>query len=132
MLQEIVDMFPESEILKADGYDNCILGFDYSWEGNIRLIYSVNKILKELVADGMNEEDAIEHFEFNMRGGYVGDQTPIWCQDDLIDDERGSSMQHTWGNVFDKYMTSKGVSDLHDFIEWLYNNYEYPYPKNNL
>jgi len=31
----------------------------------------------------MDDMDAIEHFEFNMRGGYVGEQTPIWCQDDL-------------------------------------------------
>lgn len=74
---------PEVEILKADGYDECVLGYDYSWDGVIRLIYSVKKILESLEADGLTPEDAIEHFEFNMRGGYVGEQTPIWCQDDF-------------------------------------------------
>jgi hypothetical protein len=84
MLDDILEQYPDQEILKADGFDNCILGYDYSPEGNIRLIYSVKKILDSLVADEeMNEEDAIEYFEYNIRGGYVGDQTPIWCQDDF-------------------------------------------------
>jgi len=84
MLQEIVDMFPESEILKCDGYDDCILGYDYNWDGNIRLIYSVKAILDKMVKeDGISDEEAIEHFDFNFRGAYMGEKTPIWCQDDL-------------------------------------------------
>jgi hypothetical protein len=31
----------------------------------------------------MNEEEAIEHFDFNVRGGCVGEKTPIWCPDDF-------------------------------------------------
>jgi len=77
-------MFPESEILKCDGYDDCILGYDYNWDGNIRLIYSVKAILDKMVKeDGISDEEAIEHFEFNFRGAYMGEKTPIWCQDDL-------------------------------------------------
>ena len=84
MLQEIVEMFPESEILKCEGYDDCILGFDYNWDGNIRLIYSVKAILDKMVKeDGLSDEEAIEHFEFNFRGSYLGEKTPIWCQDDF-------------------------------------------------
>lgn len=84
MLQEIVEMFPESEILKCDGYDDCILGFDYNWDGKIRLIYSVKAILDKMVKEeGLSNDDAIEHFEFNFRGAYMGENTPIWCQDDL-------------------------------------------------
>jgi len=84
MLQEIVDMFPESEILKCDGYDDCILGYDYNWDGNIRLIYSIKAILDKMVKeDGISDDEAIEHFEFNFRSGYHGEKTPIWCQDDL-------------------------------------------------
>lgn len=87
MLDDILEYWdavsPEAEILKADGYDNCVIGFDYSWDGTIRLIYSVKAILNELLAEGMSEEEAIEYFEFSMRGDYVGEQTPIWCQDDF-------------------------------------------------
>ena len=83
-LEEIIEQYPDEEILKADGFDNCILGYEYNWDGNIRLIYSVKAMLEELVvSEGMTEEDAIEHFEYNIRGGYVGEKTPIWCQDDF-------------------------------------------------
>lgn len=83
-LDDIIEQWPEASFLKADGYDDCILGYEYDWNGNMRLIYSVKAILDKMVTeDEMSEEDAIEHFEFNMRGGYVGEQTPIWCQDDF-------------------------------------------------
>jgi hypothetical protein len=83
-LEEIIEQYPDEEILKADGFDNCILGYEYNWDGNIRLIYSVKAMLEELVvSEGMTDEDAIEHFEYNIRGGYVGEKTPIWCQDDF-------------------------------------------------
>lgn len=82
-LQRILDYLPEEEILKADGYDDCIIGYEYGADC-VRLIYSVKKILNKLVKqDYMTDDEAIEHFEFNMRGGYVGEQTPIWCQDDF-------------------------------------------------
>jgi len=83
-LDEIIDQCPEASFLKADGYDDCVLGYEYNWDGNMRLIYPVKAILNKMVSeDEMSEEDAIGHFEFNMRGGYVGEQTPIWCQDDF-------------------------------------------------
>jgi hypothetical protein len=31
----------------------------------------------------MNEEDAIEYFEYNVSGAYMGEKTPIWCDDIL-------------------------------------------------
>lgn len=82
-LEEIIEKYPDEEILKADGFDNCVLGYEYNWDGNIRLIYSVKAMLDELIFEGMTEEDAIEHFEYNIRGGYVGEKTPIWCKDDF-------------------------------------------------
>jgi len=82
-LDLILEQWPEYTFLKADGYDDCVLGYEYNWDGNMRLIYSIKAILNKLITEEeMNEEDAIEHFEYNMRGGYVGEQTPIWCQDD--------------------------------------------------
>jgi hypothetical protein len=87
ILNKILDQHPDYEFLKADGFDNCIIGYDYGDGSNIRLIYSVKKILDTLyeegLEDGFTEEDAMEYFEYNMRGGYVGEKTPIWCQDDL-------------------------------------------------
>jgi hypothetical protein len=46
----------------------------------MRLVYSVSKCIEILCRD-MNEEDAIEYFEYNVSGAYVGEKTPIWCDD---------------------------------------------------
>jgi hypothetical protein len=29
----------------------------------------------------MSEEDAVEYFFFNVAEAYVGERTPIWCED---------------------------------------------------
>jgi hypothetical protein len=79
MLKQILEKFEDAEFLKADGFDDAIIGVD---ENSGRLIYSVSKCLIILQQD-MNEEDAIEHFYFNVSGSYVGEKTPIWCYDDF-------------------------------------------------
>jgi len=35
-------------------------------------------IAKLIRDDGMEEEDAIEHFHYNMMGAYVGENTPVF------------------------------------------------------
>jgi hypothetical protein len=47
----------------------------------MKLIYSVRKCLDIFVSKGMTEEDAIEYFDYNVSGAYMGEQTPIWCED---------------------------------------------------
>jgi len=79
MIEKIIEKFQEADFLKADGFDNAIIGVD---EDSGRLIYSVSKCLTILQED-MNEEDAIEHFYFNVSGSYVGEKTPIWCDDNF-------------------------------------------------
>jgi len=77
MLDEIVENFYDEEILKADGFDDAVIGID---EGSMRLVYSVSKCIEILMED-MSEEDAMEHFSYNVSGAYVGEKTPIWCMD---------------------------------------------------
>ena len=79
MLEEIVEYYPDEEILKADGFDEAIIGLD---ESSMRLIYSISKCITILCRD-MIEEDAIEYFSFNVQGSYVGEKTPIWCLDKI-------------------------------------------------
>ena len=81
MLEKILEWFPEEEILKADGFDGAIIGID---DTTMRLIYSVNKCIMILVSEeDLTEEDALDHFLYNVKGSYVGEKTPIWCTDDL-------------------------------------------------
>jgi hypothetical protein len=48
----------------------------------MRLIYSVSKCI-EILEKQMSKEEAVEHFNFNVSGAYVGEKTPIWCIDNL-------------------------------------------------
>mgnify|MGYP003655981433 CR=1 FL=1 len=78
MIERILENFYDEEFLKADGFDEAIIGLE---ENNMRLIYSVSKCLEILEREGLSSEDAIEHFTFNVSGAYVGEKTPIWCWD---------------------------------------------------
>ncbi len=81
MLQEIIEYYGDEEFLKADGFDDAIIGVEIP---SMRLIYSVTRCLEILIEEGMTYEDAIEHFDFNIGGAYVGEKTPIWCHDNFF------------------------------------------------
>ena len=74
-LQNILENYPDEQFIVIDGFDNCVLGLETD---SMRLIYSVDRIIEQLCED-MDEEDAIEHFQFNIQGAYFGEQTPIYC-----------------------------------------------------
>jgi hypothetical protein len=77
-LEEILESMDE-DFLKADGFDDAVIGVELS---TMRLVYSVSKCLEILETEqGMLPEEAREYFEFNVSGAYVGEQTPIWCDD---------------------------------------------------
>jgi hypothetical protein len=63
----------------ADGFDDAVIGID---ESSMRVIYSSGKCIEILMLQSeMLLDQAIEFFEFNVKGSYVGDKTPIWCED---------------------------------------------------
>jgi hypothetical protein len=74
----LLQVLQDEEILTADGFDDAIIGF---CENTYRVIYSVSKCIEILMADDMTDEEAMEYFSFNMSGAYVGEKTPIWCND---------------------------------------------------
>jgi hypothetical protein len=80
MIKAIIEQYSDEEFLIADGFDEAVIGVD---EKNFRLIYSVTKCINILISQGMDESDAIEYFEFNVSGAYMGEKTPIWCYDDF-------------------------------------------------
>ena len=83
MLKAIIENYPDEEILKADGFDEAVIGIATDFT-EPRLIYSVQKCLEILIGEGMTNEDALEHFCYNVSGGYVGEKTPIWCWDNFL------------------------------------------------
>jgi hypothetical protein len=81
MIEQIIESYPDSEVLKADGFDDAVIGIATDFT-EPKLIYSVSKCLRILEKD-MNELDAFEYFTFNVSGAYVGEKTPIWCWDNF-------------------------------------------------
>jgi hypothetical protein len=81
MIEKLMDWYPEQDLLIADGFNDAIIGID---ESSMRVIYSVAKCIEIVCLDeDMDVDDAIEHFEYNVRGSYVGERTPIWCDDNF-------------------------------------------------
>ena len=75
-LQEILEIYPDEEILKADGFDRAVIGIDPE---SMRLVYDRNLMFDILVTDEeMDPEDAIEYLDYNVYGAYVGEKTPIY------------------------------------------------------
>ena len=77
-LEEIIEKFPDEEFLKADGFDNAIIGVE---PNSMRLVYDREKMISILIEDEeLTELDAIEYLEFNTWNAYVGEKTPIYIE----------------------------------------------------
>lgn len=77
-LEEIIEMFPDEEFLKADGFDSAIIGVE---PNTMKLVYSRDKMVGILIEDEkMDEIDAIEYLEYNTWNAHVGDKTPIYIE----------------------------------------------------
>jgi hypothetical protein len=80
--EQLAEVDPNA--LLADGFDGCVIGVTDSWSGHTRptrVVYSVEKIIKQLMDDdGCTYEEAVEHFEFNVAGAYVGEHTPVFVR----------------------------------------------------
>ena len=62
----------------ADGFDDAIVGVGNSFGGSLCAIYDTDKIVKICMKGGMEYDEALEYFDFNIAGAYVGEQTPIF------------------------------------------------------
>jgi hypothetical protein len=58
------------------GYDDCIIGVGIRFGQEPIVMYSYEKVIEKLIADGLDYEEAEEWFDFNMIGAWVGERTP--------------------------------------------------------
>lgn len=81
ILNKILEIYPDEQFLKADGFDAAIVGVSSYYN----LVYSIEKIIQILVSrNDWTYEEASEYFFYNIEGSYVGEQTPIFIN--LIND----------------------------------------------
>lgn len=80
----IRDVMAETEpgLLFIDGYgeemDKAIMGVVQSFN-RVMVCYDFEKVIEVLMAESeMTHEEAIEYFDFNIIGAWVGDHTPAF------------------------------------------------------
>ena len=64
-------------LLFADGFDEAIIGVAERIGMEPVVAYDTNKII-EILSREMSEDEAVEYFEFNILGAYMGERTPIY------------------------------------------------------
>lgn len=74
-------------ILKAEGFDGAILGLGRRCGQSDLLVYDADKCVAILMKDGMTDEEAMEYFEYNVVGSWMGEGTPIFLYRGLEDIE---------------------------------------------
>jgi len=64
-------------LLFADGFDEAIIGVAERIGMEPVVAYDTNKII-EILSREMTEDEAVEFFEFNILGAYMGERTPVF------------------------------------------------------
>tara|TARA_E500000305_G_scaffold92393_1_gene80457 strand:+ start:764 stop:994 length:231 start_codon:yes stop_codon:yes gene_type:complete len=68
----------DNGMLTMDGYDDCIVGIVERFGMEPIVCYDKDKVLQRHRDDGMDYDEAIEFFEYNQLGAWVGDRTPCF------------------------------------------------------
>ncbi len=62
-----------------DGFDDCIVGVVERFGLDPIVCYDRKKIVSKLmIKEGMSFEQAFEHFDYNIFGSWVGEDTPCF------------------------------------------------------
>lgn len=80
--RELLDELAEGAII-LEGFDDCVIGISEEFGNGPRLIYSKNKIIQKLMV-GIDYEEALDYYYYNILGGYFGEQNPIFLLDDIL------------------------------------------------
>ena len=76
-LDEMCERYEDLAIMP--GYNHCILGVGRRCGETASIVYDEEKVIDTLMKrDGMSHEEAVEFFEFNQLGAWIGDSTPIF------------------------------------------------------
>lgn len=78
--EELSDMYPDLLVMDPEYLDEAIVGV-VTRIGFEAVCYSSQQVVESLMKhDGMTEEEAIEYMEFNMKGAWVGEHTPVFLE----------------------------------------------------
>tara|TARA_R110000787_G_scaffold155704_3_gene269460 strand:+ start:653 stop:961 length:309 start_codon:yes stop_codon:yes gene_type:complete len=76
LAERLRDLGIESAMI-MDGYDDCVIGILERFGMEPIVLYDKEKVINKLVENGCDDhEGANEFYEFNLLGGWHGDETP--------------------------------------------------------
>jgi len=73
--EQLLDIGIE-DALVMDGYNDCVIGILERFGMESIVLYDKDKVLGKLVDDGCTHEEALEFYEYNQLGSWMGDTTP--------------------------------------------------------
>jgi hypothetical protein len=72
------DYFPDHEVVLWDDLDDAFIGVVSVPGSTVHACYDEYRIAEILMTrDGMTDEEAAEYIDYNIRGAWVGDTTPV-------------------------------------------------------
>lgn len=78
-LEEAFSVLEGTTAMKADDLDSCIIGIASRSGQPDLIVYDSDKIIDLLMErDGMEFSDAVDFFQFNIAGAWVGEGTPLF------------------------------------------------------
>ncbi len=79
-MQENIDQLVEAnpEALLADGFDAAYIGHVSAMNSTTVAVYDARRCVEVLENRGMTYDEALEFFDFNVAGAYVGESTPLY------------------------------------------------------
>lgn len=60
------------------GFEDCIVGVGERYGGPPVAVLDVAKMVAKMEKDGMTHEEALEYFEYNILGAYMGEESPVY------------------------------------------------------
>lgn len=77
---ELSEQYPDVDLLFMDPecYDKAIIGVAEGNDIKCKVAYDYDKVIRINEDMGMTQLEAIEYFEFNQLGAYVGEHTPLF------------------------------------------------------
>lgn len=84
-MNELLEQLHEEneQALTADGFDDALIGICRRFGEPPIAAYSYEKCIDLLMKQGMLMQDAIEYFDFNVIGAWVGEGTPVFIQTEM-------------------------------------------------
>jgi len=115
----IWELFSDVIIYNSPISDDDIIGMgliydsDYNWV----VVYDENKVIDTLIKEFSGSEDpetdAIEYYNYNIIGGYLGPQTPIF----MHDFEFNECIASRCSDSYESYIKLDSISSLHEAYE---------------